>query len=692
MTQYALANPIPDIVNVGAVSQGVDVIGGRVMWKDGSNVKHLLASFGGEQSEEWHAHYCNLGTNESTLISPGTDGAIWKAAYHSVQDKLYFGTNYTPNSFAEFDPNAVPPAVTYSTVMPATVNVVIIGDDGLVYMFCYASNAYSFDPVGRTLKNYGEPSGGASLSTLNTMGAPSGYIYCGVKYSTGKWGLYHCPTTGNIVWTPWEFNEAGDTYLVIYLNTLGEWICRRTLADTSNKYYILSGGTYTETSDPAHLINANAGHIGGGPSYCEIAGTEDEYPWFNSAYQIDVDFTDLFPIKSIHEYSQFKYKLHSVGEWTETVALLFTENWTALAAHDLIPRVNRTAFFLSGGYNAAVNLAYNGGATPTYLGAQIIGTYAVIKAPSGLIYYCGYANRFAVYNPELPWTLTNANATPVGPGDGDAWTNRPNPFLLKLAVTPQLHYRTCLDYDANGLIWQGGTTTRVTPADYGNVMWYDPSDHSAGYVFDDWATQEPTPGKFGDLCAALSRSKICVSDQLGNIWIVDAATKAVDPVPIVPVEGETGRTYMVEVSNDLVLGVYVGSVNKIFTFKPSTKALVSGPGDLPAGAPFGWTDGSYNRLEYKLELGPDNYGWMYVGNTLYRINPATLVFSSIDATGGYAKIKFVNGNRDLLWYGYNTTVKYYPDIFSRIDNRMVSGVVANEVGGVVARRVAGVLQ
>jgi hypothetical protein len=410
---------------------------------------------------------------------------------------------------------------------------------------------------------------------------------------------------------------------------------------------------------------------------------------------MDVDFTDLFPIKSVHEYSKFLYKLHSAEEWTSTPELAFTENWTAMAVHDVVSRPGSNIVFLSAGYNAAVLLPYVA-AVPTYLGSQIIGSYAILEAPSGLIYYCGYSNQFAVYNPDEPWTLTNANGDPVGPADGDAWTSRPNPYLIKMDVAPLLHYRTCLDYDANGLIWQGGTTTRLgTNIDFGNVMWYDPSDSSTGYVFDSWETTEPTAVKFGYLCAAVNRTKICASDHLGNIWIIDAATKTVGETPIRPVDAD-GRNFMVEVAPDVVVGIYMtatASESRIYRFQPSTGTILTVAQELGvAGQPFGWTSSEENRFFWKPKLGPDGYVWMYVGNTLYRVHPATLAFSSIDATGTYGKITFTNGGRDLLWYGYNTSVKYYPNIFARVDAKLVGGVVAGKVGGVTAEKVGGVQQ
>jgi hypothetical protein len=287
-----------------------------------------------------------------------------------------------------------------------------------------------------------------------------------------------------------------------------------------------------------------------------------------------------------------------------------------------------------------------------------------MQHPSGEVYGGGYPNAVFRYDPTLPWTLTNANAAPTLPSDA----NRPNPYFIKL-TTPLTHYRHCMDYDGHGVVWIGGMTYRnqsgTSTFDIGTVIWYDPSDGStsSGSMFPSWAT---SPGvKFGNLCAANNRSQICVSDNAGNIWIVDAATKAVDPNPIV--HGIGGRTYMIEVQPDVVLGIVIsGTTYKVVRFKPSTKEILTLQDLGVSGIPFGWSDGEANRKNYKLELGPDGYVWMFVGASLYRINPTTCAFTKVlDAS--FANLKFAPNNVDLLLYFDGTTnFKYIPGILQAV--------------------------
>ena len=297
---------------------------------------------------------------------------------------------------------------------------------------------------------------------------------------------------------------------------------------------------------------------------------------------------------------------------------------------------------------------------PTYLGANCFSPYEAIRHPSGDIYVCGYANKVMRYNPLLPWTLSSASSTPRLPSD----RTKPNPYFIKMSGD-LYHYRQWMDYDANGIVWVGGNTTRGNP-DYGNVMWYNPHDGSVGYLFPGWKIKGTL---FRNLCAANHRKRLCVSDNAGNIWIIDADRKKVDPAPIVPLPGVRSKTYMVEARDDQVFGIVFGSdsVYKVIKFKPSTKQVLYLQ-DVPVpGIPFGFGDNKYDRMNYKLELGPDGYIWMFVGNTLYQVDPDTCAFNKVVDTPK-AKLKFSPNNVDLMLYYNNggTDFKYIPGLMQPV--------------------------
>ena len=384
------------------------------------------------------------------------------------------------------------------------------------------------------------------------------------------------------------------------------------------------------------------------------------YCVFYNNYGWDVDFTNLFPIKTIHEFSIVGYRRSNTGDFTYS-QVAFTGPWTAQILNAILPISGNNIFGLSGGYNAAVNLLYTSPST-TYIGAQQLSPYAAMRHPSGEIYGAGYTNLLFRYNPLYGWTLTNTNSMPKSGAPDPNWAV--NPYFISMGSTPQLHYRSCLDYDANGLVWVGGNTTRLSN-DYGDVMWYNPVDGSTGYMFPSWAASKTL---FRNLCAAKNRSLICVSDNNDNIWIINASAKKVDPVPINPIRNKGSKTYMIEVENDIVFGIVLSaSGNKVIRFRPSNKQVLTLQDLGVSGTPFGFADNYYSRMNYKLELGPDGYVWIFVGNSLYRVHPKTCVFTKVMDTT-HAKLKFASNNRDLLLYDIDgtTSFKYIPGILEEL--------------------------
>ena len=644
----------PKIVNVGTVSEGVSTIGGRTMWQSPNGQVHLLAAFG---ADPWYAHYVNLSTGAHALIKGAAHGATRGWAYNPQYDRLYVGTNYATyaGSLIEFNPNTQTVVKIADQTISSTY-ALIIGDDNRVYCGTRGYHVYSYDPgVGMPggWKDYGVVLAANDPTKENVpLAADKNYVYCGVQKSNGNWTLVISPTSGSPHFSEWQFGNAGDTNITISkeLNT-SKWILTRTLANGSTKVYYLQNGTYTDTGKSFIQDEWNCSRA---PNYCATADTESNYYLFADTYSWEPDLTDLFPIKSIHEYSTIRYRKQGTQTWSEST-VNFNGPWVPQMVQCLAPQPDQSDFAATANYNASVCLDPNT-FSPAYLGANCASPYKSMLHPSGEIYIGGYPDRVLRYNPLLPWTLNSTNATPRLPSDA----TKPNPYFIKMTPGNTLHYRHGLDYDFNGNVWIGGNTTRNNP-DYGDVMCYNPDDGSVTYVFPGWKSAGIT---FRNLCAADSRKRICVSDNNGHIWIVDAATKTVDPSPITPISGGGSKTYMVEVENDVVFGIVISdSGNKVIRFKPSTKQILTLQNLGVSGTPFGFADSQYARMNYKLEKGPDGYVWMFVGDTLYRVNPTTCAFSKV-VDAPHSKLKFDANNVDLLFYCIEGTTdfRYIPGI------------------------------
>jgi hypothetical protein len=128
---------------------------------------------------------------------------------------------------------------------------------------------------------------------------------------------------------------------------------------------------------------------------------------------------------------------------------------------------------------------------------------------------------------------------------------------------------------------------------------------------------------------------------------------------------------MIEVADDIVFGIVIasGPTYKVIRFRPSNKQILTLQNLGVSGTPFGFGDNQYSRMNYKLEKGPDGYIWMFVDNSLYRVDPTTCVFSKVVDTN-YAKLKFASNNVNLLLYGINGTTdfKYIPGILEAVSD------------------------
>ncbi len=656
-TTYKLNSTIPAIVNDGTVSQGVSTSGYRTMWRGLDNNVHLLACFGGDSNSGWFGHYINMNTGAHKMISGPSKGAAMWWTYNPAADRVYIATSYAQYNESLWEFNAAdqslvmvsPTADHYSSLN------LITGDDNRVYWATQWNQLFSYDHATNTFKSYGTVLPGLQTgSNYFSLGADTGYVYCGVLKLDGTRTLAISPTTGSPNFTEWEFGNAGDTGLSISTKlTTHEWICTRTLADGSKKVYYLANGTYT---DSGQTSIQDEYHQDLTCRHCVMASDENSYPSFSSTYSWDCDMTDLFPIKAIHEFSEIKYRPTGTSSWSDS-GLPFTGPWVPQAIQCLALNAGNIVLAVSAGYNACANLDYLAD-VPTYLGANNFSPYTTMNHPSCEIYVGGYSNSVLRYNPIQPWTMTSSNKTPTIPSD----PNKPNPYFIKMSGDTY-HYRHGLDYDLNGVVWIGGNTTRAPNPpgwDYGNVMWYNPTDGTNGYMFPAWKTT--TNGVcFRNLCAAANRSKIVVASNDGYLTVIDAATKTIDGT-----YNLSEYAYMIDV-NGVVVGVT--PAGNIFRFNPLTRTMLTAPQNIGvSGTPFGFGNSQYSRMNYKLELAPDGYIWMFVGNSLYRIDPNTCVFSKVLDAAAYSKISFAPNRTDLLLYLINGTTdfKYFPGILEPV--------------------------
>jgi hypothetical protein len=245
--------------------------------------------------------------------------------------------------------------------------------------------------------------------------------------------------------------------------------------------------------------------------------------------------------------------------------------------------------------------------------------------PTGEIYVLGYSRAVQRYDPSKPWTLTEGANHPYSAKD----PKRPNPYSI--AMTESGHYCFAADYDVAGLVWIASNTTRLG-TDYGILVWYNPVDGTSGTVPALQDILKPGAIKLRALVATNQRSKICVSAD-DKIYVIDAATKSLEHTWALTKDLFPA---MIEVADDSLLVVQAsindasGNVSRVTRLRISTGEVLFDHAIGVAGWAFGsQTPNSKYRYAWRLVRGPDDYGWMFVGDHLYRIDHADGAFSKV---------------------------------------------------------------
>lgn len=673
-----LRNPIPTEVSKGEVCLGVSTGGqhGFHEWRDGSGNIHLVASFNGVaeaySTEPYFIHHINLDTDVSHLTSCAK-GYLGKTVYDPFNDRLYCCGVYS-GSFGWLNPTTG--AFTKLKDSPAGLyGSMIYGGDDRIY---FVENACVLNSYGIAdgLYSYGDFMPATAAVDYNALAVDTTHVYFGVINQT-TW-------LGNSWWTLFigEIKAAKETFVeydfadehdrgVAFLRDYNtkELLCRRLLVDnTTYKYYSFTGGVLTEVTkalNPEYAWNEAGTAITGnyGPTvidyspYVYTTGTPADKTWWGW----EIDPAQLAPVPGTQEYSKIGYRPEEGGDWSYSQKT-FTEPWQSTIPFALTHKSARDIYLTSYDYGPASTVDYDT-PSPVTNGYHQISPYDVLKLPDSTVYMCGYSADTLLWNPASAWTLHSGNATRFDyPAAG-----APNPYKLNIARSGiQHHYRFCLHYDSAGKVWGGGNATRTTTnPGAGNVWWYKPSDGTYGYVFDgtggkpDW---DDTEVYFRSMCHALSRTKMVVSGHDGWLHVVNCADATIDG------SFNLGTyAYMVEVADDQVFGITLDG--DVFLFKPSDQTMIVAPFDCGlAYTPFGWESNSYTRMNYKVELGPDGYAWMFMGSRIYKFNPTTCLPTLVKSLSTYYKLKFIDkaGDQsvyDLILYGNGKSLLVIPEIF-----------------------------
>lgn len=651
---YTLASPIPSLQHADNATWGVSSSGNTSMFKDSSDNVHVFAAFGG-LGGEWYALYAQLtGASHypTLIISPRSQGDARSYCYSPTYNKLYITGKYA-SGLTEFDVATRTPSLLSGAVYGEAADLKM-GADGRVYWIADGNRLFSWnpDPEGEGWVAYDVPTSNPGTQ-YGYCGASISNVFLVAQKSSGKFSLYVTAIGDTDGWAEWDptDHDPNDYSLAMgtIVNTTTPYLERQHLDGGSVEYYrINADGTIDAISQPS--AENNWSHF---PRYAGGWGADNDN-LFYSTYGWELDQTFLLPVYSFDTLCRVGASTTQGGPY-DYYSADFEDSggtWLAMGQMAITPQAGQNVLAFTDLYGSGVSLPYKNPASEVYLGAQILSAYHSLVVPNGEVYVFGYSGKFFRYKPTAAWTLTVANssriADPYDPNDV-SWAI--NPFIPEMDREPPSYFLAG-DYDANGVIWITGYTIRTNPI-WGDLWWYDPNNDGAnGSIFPGWEAAG-TPGI--DVCCANNRSIICIGNTLGEIWRIDADTKAIlDETPATPA-GTTGKIWLKEVSYDNVFCFYWGNDGttfKKFIFHPSDQSyetVYTQAGSLP----FGISSSEINRRYWKLELGPDNNVWQFWGNNLcrYRCDLATLDLEVIkDCSDGYM-LKFINNQQDVALYG-----------------------------------------
>jgi hypothetical protein len=701
-TSYTLKSSVSASVNLPHVIEGRQSYAQQhIMWRDPSGNINMINSFGGADvvgNENAYFHYVNAGTGAHALVEGGKCSFGRNSVYDSVHNKFYWYGEYCSNahggSFNEFDPVTMTNKVIREGGSEWFSGTNIrMGGDNKIYFTSFNTDYWAGG--GGHLYAYDPAVGVSSWTDYGVIFGPCNGIMPGLaidgQYIYVAWQQYGAPNYWHLMvhpigsgsWSEVDFGDGqypiGYDFFFSIENATNKFFAARSVDGraTWKYYYLENGGVRLIGSDrPSE----------GGQSVMDLnmknhisMMSVGNYSQFLDAFNFDMNWDYAMPNPS-NPTSTVVYGPHDSWHYPDsgfsTSALNYAGPWYDLEVNTLVPNLGPSNFYAIGESIADYNYknqtsapVYMKNLPSVYYSLGVPATYSPLHTQE--VYFSGYPGQFWRWNPVLSWSTSNPRA---------------------ITLNQSANYRVFMDYDANGKIWIGSNVCGATAGciDYGTVSWYDPATEAKGEMFQGVWTggNPPATGngiKYTNMAITNNRSKVVVSSNDGKLTVINALA---NPPSI---EGEYAlgkKAFMAEVASDRVLGITKdGDTSQIFLFQPSTRTMIIVPQPVGVtGQTFGSADGSIARREFKLEKGPDGYGWLFVDKKIYRVHPETLVFEYIATdTGDSNKMIFAENKRDLILYG-QTKPSYIPDllegseIFSSADINQDSFINITDLG------------
>lgn len=548
----------------------------------------------------------NLKTGQVNVAeaSPGRPGP--QATILHADGKIYLGSG-APGFFLVYDPVAGQTRQIHR-LADNGAQYISQGDDGAIYLGeCVKGYVERYDPKDGSLENYGiiDDPGPPYYRYAYTLGSDGRYIYIAMGQMPWYLVILDRQTRSQKVF--WK--DPNNAYVGVFRGRDGGWYASRSVKNGPKTFYRLRG----DTPEPVSQAPPGA------PQHIPLGWPTPP------AYEFD--YSEAIPDSSTGGRATVRWRQQGTSEWRQASATL------RLGPFDLkrlYPAPEGKLFGFTSFYGPVFTFDPRNEEI-AILGRPQRSLYDALYT-AGEWFLVGYPAATLRYDPKRPWNL----GTP-GTDLNDPLTN---PRAVKGLASSKYHYYLAAGGD--GFIYYGGHHER--DARGGLLGWFHPQTGVSGSLREPFLEQDVSDllaVQQGEQIVCSSRS--ITSGQDGKLFVFDVQTKTVLR-EIVPLAGQRDAGKLVEVEPGVVVGVSSGSPSSRVYKVDVRQGRLLWDKEL-AGRAFGNVRG-YDR---RLIKGPDGYLWLYVDQTICRLNPADGSLERLMAAPPAGNLLFYN--RDLYIYG-----------------------------------------
>ncbi|HYV28572.1 MAG TPA: hypothetical protein VFA77_13630, partial [Candidatus Eisenbacteria bacterium] len=551
----------------------------QIMFRSGpANHLHLLMCY--DVPEAWKYPFQILDVNLSTASARLVDGTLGRpgpSAASLFHGRIYLATG-DPGHLLEYDPQTGKTRH-IGTLSQKGAQRTQVGDDGFLYIGeCCLGSVERYNLTNGIIENLSRmDDDGPQYQYAYTLGADTRYLYVGLGQL--PWYLAVYDTQRKTKTNFWK--DQGDLGGTVLRAKTGGWYYDRYTSTKKHLWYALTNGVPVEI-DASGVPPAYAWY-----EHDDVVTETENFP---SKFGIEVDLDDAYPDNAKNR-ATIRWRKAGTTDWQAVDVSGF--RLQPVNIKRLYPWEGTKLIGFADFYGPIFSYDISTSNT-VILGRTPFSLYDGLFA-KGNIFLSGYPASTLQWDPSKPWTPSGSTPTNS--------TTPANPHQLPIGFG-KYHYYSA--FGADGFVYVAAHHERDSTG--GELGWYDPLTGVKGSLREPFLKDDPR-----DLKPALGATKLVYASSRARLFVFDVENKQVERT-ITPIPDIESLDKVTEVAPGIIFGV---ASNRIFKVDIRTGSLLY-TNTLPGLAFGGSALPAYDR---RLALGPDSWVWMFIGNSLHRIDP-----------------------------------------------------------------------